>query len=42
MKGYFKPSLVTIVAAQCLPMVSKNGCTSAAYFDPISIIYRSL
>jgi len=39
MKGYFNSPLVTVVAAQCLPYgKQKNGHTSAAYFDPISII----
>ena len=36
MKGYFNPSLVTIVAAQCLAY--ENAHTSAAYFDPISTV----
>ena len=41
MKGYFNPSLVTIVAAQCLPYGKQRMGTQvqpAAYFDPISII----
>ena len=39
MKGYFNPSLVTIVAAQWPPLwQAKNVHTSAAYFDPNSII----
>ena len=36
MKGYFNPSLFTIVAAQCLAY--ENAHTSAAYFDPISTV----
>jgi len=40
-EGLFNPSLVTTVAAQCLPCGKQKVCTlpaSAAYFDPIIII----